>query len=412
MNDDLDYIFSHYREAAVKLGDLYEFNFQEQPASQFRRKWRQFGIGLSVLQAVTDARESNRQHAGELELLISLGRFERLSEQLHDATKSLALCSGMDDYKRAGKSSQSRFCVWQERRLLDRIYSQFRESGSLDRRRINRLLDRLGQRLKRSGVKSFVTWSDARFIDRAIVIACRRVGIRSAVLQHGIYLAHTADPCFIGGEKTSDTLVWGNHFGKMFRENGVHRDQIHVVGYPYTLPVQSIQTERPRQQVVIVGQDFDRIGGAHQTTKWAFTNAATIAAKKAGLRVLYRMHPAESTSWLQAQFPDLEVVDESLEATLARDAAFVGLSSTVLVEAALRGKQSIQVIVPGYEVESFEAFGVGITVQIGEIETTFANWRSQRLNVATVSDLYIDCRGDICQRILSVLRENKNSAQE
>lgn len=165
------------------------------------------------------------------------------------------------------------------------------------------------------------------------VEACRRQGIPTIELQHGVVSRYHLGYSY-PGERTKQWFPdyffsFGDFWGETV-EFPLPSDRIYSVGYPYLeRRVASAGATPSADRIVFISQG--RIGA--QLSRFA----QTVAERHPELDVVYKLHPGEYSRW-EAEYPwladaPLEVVsDEPLYELFATSSAQVGVFSTALYE--------------------------------------------------------------------------------
>ena len=200
--------------------------------------------------------------------------------------------------------------------------------------------------------------NDSLFLERAFILAARRLGIRSVTIQDGIF-QKSAPPHVLHGHFTDTMLVWGEFFKQMYIDKNVlPEERVHVLGYPYPVEPQTHRLEGA-PTVCFLGQPWESIDETLRAPKAVVTHHVIEACRAANLPLVYRPHPLERRHGLP-EIPDLAVTDagEELSEALAKYDIFFSVNSTALVEAALRGKVAAQILEARFPSDDFEALGV------------------------------------------------------
>ncbi|MCS7168844.1 MAG: hypothetical protein RMI91_03830 [Gemmatales bacterium] len=212
-------------------------------------------------------------------------------------------------------------CLWQYRRLLSRL---------------------------RPRVCIIIALNPA---ERALVEVCRRLGIVTAELQHGMIgpydLTYTTPPGVIQKTFPDYLLTFGPYWRKYTPIPTPSENSLDV-GFPF---LQKIVTDGKRPirepRILVLGQP----GCSRELGQWAIRLAQ---AAPPGYRVIFRPHPAETLDVNQVQMFEsygIEVPSPQrpLYELLASSEIQVGVFSTALYEGLAFGLKTYIVPLPGYQ---------------------------------------------------------------
>jgi hypothetical protein len=398
---ELEAIFDHFILRTEMGESLYEEEAYLRPYQAYNRRWKAVAPIFTAIQAWV-TRAPRPQEIGFVGLYFAdLIRLTALEKRVAVFDSGLSRLAG------GPKNSLSMQPVWYESFELHRIYMAYREQKVLDKPAVERVISGFQRRLERLQLKSLVLWNDVLFIERCMILAARRLGIPSFVIQHGLYMSDQADPRIIGGNWADYVLTWGDFFTEMFVNAGIApRERVKLLGYPRTfnrLPARLI-SETP--VVCVLGQDWERYGTDLELGKRRFTQNLIEASKAVGMLVVYRPHPGESRGWVQKHFPEVNLTPagESLADAIGKYDVFVSLTSTALVEAGMHGRIALEVIDSGFVQDDFAQVGAchSRPNTVAALTVFLAEVRSKYIQAFPVLESYVWVPPDLAGRLLVV----------
>lgn len=206
---------------------------------------------------------------------------------------------------------------------------------------------------------------DSLFLERAILYGAKKCNIPSVTIQDGLFMA-ASKPSIVHGHYTDYMLVWGEFFKKMFiSRNIVPASRLYVLGYPFKIRNNINKTyARNRLKVCFLGQPFEKYNRDHLYVKVSVLQNVLQACKELNIPLFYRTHPGEERSSLKVIEGNVHFTpkNESLTQAFDKYDVFFSISSTALVEAALRGKICAQIFVETLLLDKFEEIGACYTL--------------------------------------------------
>ncbi len=271
------------------------------------------------------------------------------------------------------------------------------------------MVKRVRKKLGKARPDYVVLWNDSLPLARAIVLACRKMGILTINIQDGIY----TDAGLMHGDAADLVLVWGHYFRDMYLESGRRRpEEVRVLGYPYRLKSRRSGPRNATPVVYYLGQNVEAFREELLEAKVETIRALHEACNRVGFRFLYRPHPRVNKSVVRQHLPKLpwSPAREKLSEALRKGDVFVSFSSTSLVEAALRGKLAIQLRNFDFPTSNFERLGAVARSfkTISELDEFLQDLARDPQVIESppgVDSRYIDAREDPGDRFLRVLKE-------
>jgi hypothetical protein len=223
---------------------------------------------------------------------------------------------------------------------------------------LNSLVDALEARLKKSESQYLVTCGDIFALERATILACRNLGIKTINIQHGIYPSNIP---LIDGKASDYFFVWGDYFKKMYTSQcAKSENSIYVLGYPYPLVVRNNHFLKKRLTIYYLGQNFEKYYPDLLQEKIDLLKSLNDACRQLGITFIYRPHPGDDVTLLTKSIPDIlfSSKKESLDKVIDKGDIFIAFNSTSLVEAAIRSKLCIQIRNYPLPTDNFETLGI------------------------------------------------------
>lgn len=183
---------------------------------------------------------------------------------------------------------------------------------------------------------------DLPFFERAALGAFKELGRPSFVALHGLPGRYNAQD----DNKADYLLVWGEKIRDCYVKAGVNENKIFVTGRPGSYAAHAGAPRFSTEDVLVVSKSMN--GSQHSAEEILSDRGNLVlylysvrrALERAGVKkARLRLHPSESAAWYRG-FIDgsFFTFDRApLDASLARATLAVGPTSTVFVEALLRG---------------------------------------------------------------------------
>ena len=274
-----------------------------------------------------------------------------------------------------------------------------------------RLIKEIENKLRAIKPDYIVLWNDILPMERAIVLASKKLGIVTLEIQHGIY-----DSFFpLGTGKVVDyVLVWGKYFKDLYVKQGKRKpEDIYVLGYPYLIKKnQEIKNRNNHYVVCYLGQDLEICNKDFLSVKLETANSIYKICKKLDLEFVYRPHPGDDRELLKKNLADIQFTDigEGLEETFKKADIFISFNSTSLIEAAMRQKISLQLMNYPIKSDNFKKLGIcNKTLQ------TFDELENYLTEIISASDLdkfklnfnndFVETRYNPIERFSEIIKE-------
>lgn len=182
--------------------------------------------------------------------------------------------------------------------------------------------------------------SDALPFARSYVMAAKKNKIRSVCLQHGIFHEN-----FISSERDgfiSDINIVRSEYDASLMRDVVISSEIIVLSDLFLLPIKRYENDG-NKYVILVGEGFDVIDKKFSSTYIEKLKKVENELSDAGYKVKYRPHPSERRFFSKFDFQDYDL--SSLDLSFSMAIAYIGYSSTLLIEAAENGIHSFNLTI-------------------------------------------------------------------
>ncbi len=343
-------IFSYLKTRGERGESAIEKSYVEQ-LEHFANQYRRFGRGFRLLKSLGTFRQ------GPIDLLFLGVRFSSLILSTIPKYKVGVVAQGQRDLLWCLRHRVTPVPAWAWRAKLHEAYEAARGAGDAEEL-LETIVADIAAVLATLKPRALILENDSLFVERAFILAARRLGIQSVTIQDGIF-QKAAPPHVLHGHFTDTMLVWGDFFKQMYMDKNIlPEERVHVLGYPYPLEPQNGELKE-NLTVCFLGQPWESLDEALRGPKAAVTRNVIEACRAVDLPLVYRPHPLERRHGLP-ETPGLNVTDvgEELFKALAKYNIFFSINSTALVEAALRGRVAAQILEARFPSDDFEALGV------------------------------------------------------
>jgi len=221
------------------------------------------------------------------------------------------------------------------------------------------LIGEMEKKLKILKPDYVVLWVDNFPIERAVVVACKRLGITTLEIQHGLYQPTLP---LTSGKMVDYLLVWGQHFKDVYVKQEIKKpEKIYILGYPYNISKPILEKKgKKKYKVYYLGQSYEKYTKEILPIKLKMLAELNVLSQKLNFDFFYRPHPLNNIKLLKSKLPKINFTPkhEKLFETINKGDIFIAFSSTTLIEAALRKKITLQLINYPLLVDNFEKLGV------------------------------------------------------
>ena len=343
-------IFSYLKTRSERGESALEKSYVKQ-LEHFADRYRRYKGGFRLLESLNTLRRN------PIDLLFLGVRFSSLILSMTPKHKVGVVAQGQGDLLWCLRHRVTPVLAWEWRAALHEAYKAAHRAGDAEEMLEATVAD-IAAALASLKPRALVLENDSLFLERAFILAARKLSIPSVTIQDGIF-QKSAPPHVLHGHFTDVMLVWGEFFRQMYVDKNILPERrVHMLGYPYPLK----PSPNPRggtPTVCFLGQPWENYNEELREPKTAVIRNVAEACRLLDLPLVYRFHPAERHHGLPA-VPGLRATDakEGLEEALAKYDIFFSINSTALVEAALRGKVAAQILGAGFPSDDFEALGV------------------------------------------------------
>jgi len=276
---------------------------------------------------------------------------------------------------------------------------------------LRELANKVEERIKKVNPDYMVMLVDCLPIERAVVLAGKKLGITTIEIQHGVY--HDSFPLETG--KVADkVLVWGQYFKDLYvRQRAREPEDMYVLGYPRPIEGSNAIGKNHNPYVVYyLGQDFESYNEKFLNIKVETIKEIHRICNTLGMKFVFRPHPGDRRESLEKILPGIQFNDttENLEEAFAKGDIFISFQSTALIEAAMRRKISLQLVNYPITSDNFEQLGVcNKTMEtVGELEkylTALVTAPDLDRFALNFNNGYIETRCNPGERFLEILKE-------
>lgn len=275
---------------------------------------------------------------------------------------------------------------------------------------LHELVEKIENKLKMLMPDYIVLCMDMLPLERAIVLAAKKMGIPTIVVQHGML---SPSSCMLDFNVADYILVWGEYFKDLCQKQCLRKsDDIYVMGYSYNIK-KNKKISKKKYKVCYLGQDFERYNKDILPLKLETINQLSKICAKLGLDFIYRPHPRrEDQKIIGDSLLGIQITPkgETLEQTFNKADIFIGFSSTALIEATMRSKVSIQLMNFPIETDNLEKMGIceKSFQSLDELEkqlTKISFGSDLRKFQIALNHYYIETKFNPGQRFLEILKK-------
>lgn len=270
---------------------------------------------------------------------------------------------------------------------------------------IDRAFKSLYNIIKRTNCNIIVINDSIYPINRALILVAKQLNIVTIEIQHAVY---PSELNLISGIGSDYVFVWGNFFKDMYlKQLNKHPNSIKVLGYPFNLPNDEIINNSNKLTVYYLAQGFQYED--INNLDILLHNALELKSICEEFNMIFkcRLHPNSPKILLDKILPKIECTpkNETLQDALFMGDIFISFNSTALIQAALLGKNCIQLKNIPVITDDFEALGI--------CEKTFSSLVDLKSHLLTLSYLSkYDLRKNNVQLNENYVLSNKNSVGE
>jgi hypothetical protein len=219
---------------------------------------------------------------------------------------------------------------------------------------LHQLIKKLEEKLSILKPDYVVLNNDGFPIERAIILACKKLGICTIEIQHGQIFKHL----LFGGRVVDYFLVWGQYYKDLYvNEKQRKPEEIYILGYPYKIC--KSKTKNKKYKVYYLGQNIETFRADLTYLKLKTINELDKLCKDLNMDFVYRPHPRTKREFIKNNLPQVKITpeNEELSKSINNGDIFISFYSTSLIETAMRSKIALQLINYPITTENFEEFG-------------------------------------------------------
>lgn len=277
---------------------------------------------------------------------------------------------------------------------------------------LHKLMKRVEAKLKIIKPNYIMLSSNSLPIERAIILASKKLGITTMEIQIGINAQSSSL-----SQAADYVLVWGEYFKGLYVKLKIRSpEDIYILGYQHQIEKDNeAKKENNHYTICCLAQDFEVYNKSFLLIKLETIEKLSLICKKLNFKFICRPHPGDNRKLLMKKLPYISFTPEKekLEQTFKGADVLISFSSTALVEAAMRSKICLQLM--NYPIESDNYERLGICSKSFETFTELEDYLkkisdSPNLDKFRIkfNNRYIETRYDPGQRFLEILEEIKN----
>jgi len=222
-----------------------------------------------------------------------------------------------------------------------------------------KLVNIIEKRLRQAKPDYIILWNDCFPIERAIVLASKRLKILTIQIQVG---THTSRYSPDNGRVADYSLVWGEFFKKMYLKYKLKKpENIFVLGYPHRLQKIKGKKIKSKYSVVYLGQNTEDFKSDLLKIKIKTLKSLNNLCTSLGMNFIYRPHPNDKRELLKKRLPQMKFSNENetLKESFEKADILISICSTALIEAAMSSKKvCIQLQNYPLKLDNFEKLGI------------------------------------------------------
>ncbi len=254
------------------------------------------------------------------------------------------------------------------------------------------LVEKMENKLKMVAPDYIVLCMDMLPLERAIVLAAKKLGIPTLVVQHGMCDVPTCSHDF----KVADyVLMWGEYFKDLCIKYCMRKaEDIYILGYPYVMR-NNMGIDNQRRTVCYLGQDLEAGNKDFLLIKLETIHRLSKICDALGLDFIYRPHPRrEEQKVISRNLAGILVTPkgETLQQTFRRADIFVSFSSTALIEAAMSSKVAVQLL--NYPIATDNLEGLGVCSQSFQTIEELQSYLTKIADAPDLNRFQIKCNND------------------
>ncbi|RJX18365.1 MAG: hypothetical protein C4575_10785 [Desulforudis sp.] len=399
----LDFIFSYPKIRTESGHPDFEREYLKN-LQDFAIKYKHYGHILKLF----DYLSPSAQRAKRINILFVGGRFLELIKEVRQFFNPIAVATGKRDRLDFIKN---RTPYVSGSKWVSDLFEAYKEPKShLQEQKLQQIISNIKATLEYLKPCAVVLPNDSLFLERAILYGAKKCNIPTVTIQHGLFMA-ASKASIVDGHYTDYMLVWGEFFKKMFiSRNIAPASRIYVLGYPFNIEnnIQHKTYPRNRLKACFLGQPFEKYNCNHLHVKVSVLQNVLQACKELNIPLFYRTHPGEERSSLKLIEDNVYFTpkNESLTRAFDKYDVFFSISSTALVEAALRGKICAQIFVESLLLDKFEEIGACYTLSNSykQIKDFLRDVCEGKKLPFGVSSKYIYCPDNLAETFFNIMQ--------
>lgn len=247
--------------------------------------------------------------------------------------------------------------------------------GGGDTAALERCYQRLRSDFAQCPARFLVSSNDVLPATRFLIGALRATlpGLKLVCIQHGVYQSGYQNR-FNDGHISDLNLVYDQHQGDILIRCGIPAETIRLFGFHSDHAASEAAPEEPR--ICLVGEGWHKFNARLGDRHFALMKQLKRDLAARGRGATYRPHPNEGSLWVMRHFGKID--RRPLAACFERFDLFIGVCSTLLLEANMAGKCAVQIRDPGFDVDDYSALGYCQAFDHADVDAILAYYQAWR----------------------------------
>lgn len=242
--------------------------------------------------------------------------------------------------------------------IITELFDLFINDPLLKSERAARIFQLIRNIILKVNPKFLINANDSDPVTRLFILEARELGIKSVCIQDGLFKKKDNFSSH-HGEFSDYIFVWGGYYMDLFTENGVNQRKLKVLGYPGVV-LNSHQKFFNKEEILLVGEGFGYCNKELELLNYRIYREVVEILLANGYKLYFKPHPGTN----YGLFKDLRIpiINYSVKKCFKKFDVFIGLVSTMLMEASLNNKIGIQIYDDRFPGDHYENEGLCYTV--------------------------------------------------
>ncbi len=295
-----------------------------------------------------------------VEFLFFSEKYSNLILKLRHAGYKVGLIGGIFTEKFASRYNIPYISSYPFKKLIIDFY--FKDKA-LEKSETKLTICKLVNIIKNTSIKYLILPIDYLFLERFLIYIFKQAGKKTITIQDGFVSKkkNSIFPLWLSlKEKISDIyMVWGEYF---FNIQKKYFKNTKILGYPHKLNfyLENKKTYNYKNRICLVGQDFENYDLHLGKIKQKLFSEISYILKKFNFNVFYKPHPSERNSFIPKK---VKIFKGTLSDAFRFFDVFIGINSTLLMEASLNKKIAIQILLEKFPCDNFQQIGISYTYE-------------------------------------------------